>query len=132
MKAATIKDVASRAEVSVASVSRVLNDNGPVTPETRARVLKAVEALRYVPHSGARSLITRKTDTIGVILPDLFGEFFSEMIRGLDLAAQNEVVPPNGFEKVPPKEIDVTVTVPGAKVLAPETAPRPRKAGGRP
>ena len=46
MKAATIKDVASRAEVSVASVSRVLNDNGPVTPETRERVLKAVEALR--------------------------------------------------------------------------------------
>ena len=90
MKAATIKDVASRAEVSVASVSRVLNDNGPVTPETRARVLKAVEALRYVPHSGARSLITRKTDTIGVILPDLFGEFFSEMIRGLDLAAREK------------------------------------------
>lgn len=90
MKAATIKDVAARAEVSVASVSRVLNDNGPIAPETRERVLKAVEALGYVPHSGARSLITRKTDTIGVILPDLFGEFFSEMIRGLDLAAREK------------------------------------------
>ncbi len=90
VKAATIKDVASRAEVSVASVSRVLNDTGPVTPATRERVLEAVKALGYVPHLGARSLITRKTDTVGVILPDLFGEFFSEMIRGLDVAAREK------------------------------------------
>ena len=88
MKPATIRDVAERAHVSVASVSRVLNGAGPVTEGTRQRVLEAVEALQYVPHSGARSLSTSKTSTVGVILPDLYGEFFSELIRGMDLAAR--------------------------------------------
>ncbi|MFN3930701.1 MAG: LacI family DNA-binding transcriptional regulator [Brevundimonas sp.] len=88
MKAATIRDVAERADVSVASVSRVLTGAGPVAEVTRARVMEAVEALQYVPHSGARSLSTSKTQTIGVILPDLYGEFFSELIRGMDVAAR--------------------------------------------
>lgn len=88
MKAATIRDVAAHCGVSVASVSRVLNRTGPVTESTRAKVLKSVDLLGYVPHSGARSLSTSRTDTVGVILPDLFGEFFSELIRGLDLAAR--------------------------------------------
>ncbi len=88
MKAATIRDVAERAQVSVASVSRVLTGAGAVTEPTRLKVLEAVEALSYVPHSGARSLSTSRTDTVGVILPDLFGEFFSELIRGMDLAAR--------------------------------------------
>jgi LacI family transcriptional regulator len=88
VKAATIRDVAERAAVSVASVSRVLTGAGPVTETTRARVMKAVDELQYVPHSGARSLSTSKTHTVGVILPDLFGEFFSELIRGMDLAAR--------------------------------------------
>jgi len=88
MKAATIRDVAERARVSVASVSRVLTGAGPVTPATREKVMEAVQALQYVPHSGARSLSTSKTQTIGVILPDLYGEFFSELIRGMDLAAR--------------------------------------------
>lgn len=88
MKPATIRDVAERAEVSVASVSRVLNGAGPVTEATRQRVLEAVEALQYVPHSGARSLSTSRTNTVGVILPDLYGEYFSELIRGMDLAAR--------------------------------------------
>lgn len=88
MKAATIRDVARRAQVSVASVSRVLTGAGPVTDATRQRVLEAVEALRYVPHSGARSLSTSRTQTVGVVLPDLYGEYFSELIRGMDLAAR--------------------------------------------
>lgn len=88
MKAATIRDVAAHSGVSVASVSRVLNGTGPVTEATRQRVLKSIETLGYVPHSGARSLSTSRTDMVGVILPDLFGEFFSELIRGLDLAAR--------------------------------------------
>lgn len=88
MKAATIRDVASHASVSVASVSRVLNGAGPVTEVTRQRILQSIETLGYVPHSGARSLSTSRTDTVGVILPDLFGEFFSELIRGMDLAAR--------------------------------------------
>lgn len=88
MKAATIRDVAERAGVSVASVSRVLTGAGVVAEPTRSRVLEAVEALSYVPHSGARSLSTSRTDVVGVILPDLFGEFFSELIRGMDLACR--------------------------------------------
>lgn len=89
MKPANIRDVAQRASVSVASVSRVLNGAGPVAEATRRRVLEAVEALQYVPHSGARSLSTNRTHTVGVVLPDLYGEFFSELIRGLDVAARD-------------------------------------------
>ncbi len=89
MKAATIRDVAGRARVSVATVSRVLNNAGPVTEATRNRVLAAAEALRYVPHTGARSLSTNRTQTIAAILPDLCGEFFSELIRGMDVASRS-------------------------------------------
>jgi LacI family transcriptional regulator len=84
----TIKDVARRAGVSVATVSRVLNKSGPVSPEASVRIHEAAAALDYVPHGGARSLITSKTSTIGVLLPDLYGGFFSEMIRGIDQTAQ--------------------------------------------
>jgi LacI family transcriptional regulator len=87
--AATIKDVARVAGVSVATVSRVVNGTGPVRDDTRQRVVEASTQLRYVPHAAARSLITRSTKTIGVLLPDLFGEFFSELIRGIDLAARS-------------------------------------------
>lgn len=86
--AATVKDVAREAGVSVATVSRVFNGKGPVRATTRDRVLAAASALRYVPHGVARSLITSRTNTVGVVLPDLYGEFFSELLRGLDLAAR--------------------------------------------
>src|SRR5690606_5506248 len=69
-------------------VSRVFNRSGPVREPTRLRILEVAERLRYVPDSAARSLITRRTGTLGVLLPDLYGEFFSEVIRGLDGAAQ--------------------------------------------
>lgn len=84
----TIKDVARAARVSVATVSRVLNGSGPVREETRRRIHEVAGRLHYAPHGGARSLITRRTDTLGVLLPDLYGEFFSEIIRGMDEAAQ--------------------------------------------
>ena len=86
---ASIKDVARKAGVSIASVSRVMNDHDNVREETRDRVLAAVRTLRYVPHSGARSLITHRTHAVGVLLPDLYGEFFSEIIRGIDSAARD-------------------------------------------
>jgi LacI family transcriptional regulator len=60
-----------------------------VSEAVRARVAGAAQALHYVPHSAARSLITRRTQTIGVLLPDLHGEFFSELIRGIDQAARS-------------------------------------------
>jgi LacI family transcriptional regulator len=88
----TITDVAREARVSVASVSRVVNGHSNVTPETRRRILEVVDRLRYVPHTAARSLITRRTQVIGVLLPDLYGEFFSELIRGIDGAAREHGV----------------------------------------
>lgn len=86
---ATIKDVAREAKVSVASVSRALNGQGGVTAETLERIRVAAKHLRYIPDNAARSLITRRTHTIGALLPDLYGEFFSELIRGIDLAARS-------------------------------------------
>lgn len=80
----TIREVARAAGVSVATASRALNGLTSVTPKTRARIEATAAELDYVPHSGARSLTRRRTDTIGVILPDLYGEFFSEIIRGID------------------------------------------------
>jgi LacI family transcriptional regulator len=85
----TIRDVAARAGVSVATVSRVFNRKGPIRETTYQRVLAVAERMHYVPHAGARSLSTRSTNTIGVILPELHGEFFSEVIRGIDISARN-------------------------------------------
>jgi LacI family transcriptional regulator len=65
-----------------------LNGHTSVTDETRLRIMRVAEELRYVPHGAARSLITRRTQTIGALLPDLHGEFFSELIRGIDLVAR--------------------------------------------
>lgn len=84
----TIKDVARAAGVSVATVSRVVNGKGPVRDATREHIVEVAAALRYIPHGGARSLITKRTETVGVVLPDLHGEFFSELLRGMDLAAR--------------------------------------------
>jgi len=84
---ATIRDVARRAEVSVASVSRALNGLDNVRAETRERVIKAAAELGYVPHAGARSLSLARAHAIGVVLPDLHGEFFSECVRGMDREA---------------------------------------------
>lgn len=85
---ATIKDVAREASVSVATVSRVFNDVAVVREETARRIRAVAASLRYSPHGGARSLITNRTNTIGVLLPDLYGEFFSELIHGIDLTAR--------------------------------------------
>ncbi|KQV47428.1 LacI family transcriptional regulator [Pelomonas sp. Root1217] len=85
---ATIKDVARVAGVSVATVSRALNGAENVLPHTRQRIVEVARELRYSPSGAARSLITRRTDTIGALLPDLHGEFFSELIRGIDQAAR--------------------------------------------
>src|SRR5258708_36738463 len=89
----TIKDVARAAGVSVATVSRVHNDSTQVTEDTRGRVRAVAARLGYSPHSGARSLSTRKTNGIGVLLPDLHGEFYSELIRGIDPRARRHGFP---------------------------------------
>ncbi|MBV8604550.1 MAG: LacI family DNA-binding transcriptional regulator [Pelomonas sp.] len=85
---ATIRDVARAAGVSVATVSRALNDPEKVQRETRERIRQVAAELRFVPSGAARSLSLRSTQTIGAMLPDLHGEYFSELIRGIDLAAR--------------------------------------------
>jgi LacI family transcriptional regulator len=86
--AATIHDVAAHAGVSVATVSRVLNGKEVVREETLRQVLAAAKALHYVPNVAARSLSIQRSQTIGIVLPDVHGEFFSEVIRGIDVAAR--------------------------------------------
>lgn len=87
MGEATIRDVARKAQVSVASVSRALNGLDHVSEQTRAKVAAAARDLGYVPHAGARSLSLARTNAIGVLLPDVHGEFFSEIVRGMDVEA---------------------------------------------
>src|ERR1700736_356828 len=84
----TIKEVAAQAGVSVATLSRVPNGKGPVREATSRRVIETCQALRFTPHGVARSLSIRRTHTIGLLLPDLHGEFFSEVIRGIDAEAR--------------------------------------------
>jgi LacI family transcriptional regulator len=84
----TIKDVARLAGVSVATVSRVLNASAPVRDDTRARVLEVAGELRFSPNGAARSLSRQRAGALGVVLPDLYGEFFSELLRGIDQEAQ--------------------------------------------
>lgn len=85
---ATIRDVAREAGVSIATVSRVFNDSTLVSDETVANVRVVAERLNYWPNGVARSLITNRTHALGVLLPDIYGEFFSDVIRGIDLAAR--------------------------------------------
>ena len=86
--AVTIKDVAREANVSVATVSRALNGHENVAEPVRQRIVAVANALRYSPHHAARSLSSRRTHTIGVVLPELHGEFFSELVRGIDQVAR--------------------------------------------
>ena len=85
---ATIRDVAARAGVSVATVSRVLNENGYVNKETEQRVRRAIQELNYRPNMVARGLANRKTGTIAVILPDIKNPFFSELARAVEDTAR--------------------------------------------
>lgn len=81
---ASIKDVAERAGVSIASVSRVLNLSKPVAPETRARVLNAVRELNYSIDQRARALRLQKSSTLGLIVADVANPFFGQVIRTIE------------------------------------------------
>ena len=87
MAEATIRDVARRAQLSVATVSRALNGFENVSEQARERIAAAVSELGYIPHAGARSLSLARNNAVGVVLPDLHGEFFSEIVRGMDREA---------------------------------------------
>ncbi|MDA1476615.1 LacI family DNA-binding transcriptional regulator [Bacillus changyiensis] len=81
---ATIKDVAIAAKVSVATVSRVLNETGYVHEDTKTRVIKAMKTLNYRPNEVARSLYHRESRLIGLLLPDITNPFFPQLARGVE------------------------------------------------
>lgn len=86
----TIKDVANLAGVSVATVSRVINDRGYVHTDTRKKVEEAVKALHFSPNEVARSLYTRKSKLIGLLLPDIANPYFPQLARGVEDRMQEQ------------------------------------------
>lgn len=80
----TILEVAKKANVSVATVSRVTSNNYPVKAATRERVLKAIDELNYIPNMQARELTQQKSATIGIVVPSINNMFFPEVINGID------------------------------------------------
>lgn len=84
----SIYDVADRAGVSISTVSRVLNKVSRVAPKTRKRVEEAIKDLHYRPSNHARGLMLRRSDTIGLIIPDLAGDYYGELMRGIDTRAK--------------------------------------------
>ena len=83
----TIKDVAAEAGVSEATISRALNDSPQVKPATRQRIQKIAQNLGYHPNGLARSIRVQKTNTLGVIIPDILNNFFTHIIRAIEDAA---------------------------------------------
>jgi LacI family transcriptional regulator len=80
----TIYDVAREAGVSMATVSRVVNNNPNVKPQTRKKVFEAIERLGYRPNAVARGLASKKTTTVGVVIPDISNTLFAEVARGIE------------------------------------------------
>jgi LacI family transcriptional regulator len=80
----TIYDVAKEAGVSMATVSRVVNGNPNVKPATRKKVMEAIQRLGYRPNAVARGLASKRTTTVGVIIPDISSLFYAELARGIE------------------------------------------------
>lgn len=85
-----IKDIARELNVSVSTVSRAINNQGRVSPKTRAAVLKTIERLNYRPNESARALREKRTKTLGILVPDIGNEFFAMVIKGAEAAAWRE------------------------------------------
>ena len=83
-KRVSIIDVAKKAGVSIATVSRVINQNGGYSKETEERVRKTIEECGFTPNVNAIGLRTNRSNSIGVIVPDITNEFFARIIRELD------------------------------------------------
>src|SRR3954468_18288741 len=79
----TIYDVARLAGVSTATVSRALNGTGQIAPPTRAAIDDAVAQLGYQPNTAARSLVTRSSQTLALLLPDITNPFYAELVSGI-------------------------------------------------
>ncbi|WP_028608840.1 LacI family DNA-binding transcriptional regulator [Paenibacillus harenae] len=90
MKPVTVYDIAREANVSVATVSRVINNTAPVKKSTREKVLELIQKYQFQPNALARSLFKKETGMIGVILPDITNPFFPEVLAGLDQEARSK------------------------------------------
>ncbi len=90
--AVTIRDVAEKAGVSVATVSRVINNNYPVKHETREKIEKAIEELGYVPNEIARSLVLKSTSSVGIVVPGITNLFFPTIVEQI-----NRILVSKGF-----------------------------------
>ena len=88
--ASTIRDVARLAGVSVATISRYLNNSAPLSADTAERVQAAMTELDFSPHPAARSLASNKTYAIGLVLKDIGGEFYTPMLRGIESVTSAE------------------------------------------
>jgi LacI family transcriptional regulator len=86
----TIKDIAEKAEVSTATVSRVLNNSGYASPENKEKVLSVAKELNYRPNGIARSLKMHKTNTIGIIIPDISNPYFMKISKGIEDTIQKK------------------------------------------
>ncbi|MGL5695147.1 MAG: LacI family DNA-binding transcriptional regulator [Peptostreptococcaceae bacterium] len=84
----TIKDVAKKAGVSISTVSRVINDSKPVTDEVKQKVLDVIKETGYIPNPLARSLVTKKSQLIGVIVPEVSDSFVNEILNGVEEIAK--------------------------------------------
>ena len=80
----TIYDVAREAGVSMATVSRVVNGNKNVKENTRKKVLEVIDRLDYRPNAVARGLASKKTTTVGVVIPNITNGYFSTLAKGID------------------------------------------------
>ena len=81
---ATIYEVSALAGVSLATVSRVINNSGKVTEKTRKKVLSAIEELGYRPNSMAQSLASKRSNSVGILIPELYGPFFGIMLSNVE------------------------------------------------
>lgn len=109
----TIYDVAREAGVSMATVSRVLNETAVVKEETKKKVLDAIQKLGYRPNAVARGLASKRTKTIGIIVPDVSAPFVAEMVRGMeDIATMYayQIILSNS-DAQPEREIDLIGTM---------------------
>lgn len=84
----TMRDVAQKARVSIKTVSRVVNDQGEIAETTRQRVLAAINELGYRPSRIARAMVTQRSHTVGLVIPDITNPFFPEVARGVQDLAQ--------------------------------------------
>src|SRR5699024_9147933 len=87
LPSATIYEVAARAGVSIATVSRTFSDSAKVAPRTREAVLEAAQDLQYVPAAAARALAGRRTRALGAVLPHIDGHYYAQLLVGFEVAA---------------------------------------------